>query len=182
MCLSKAVQRKSTLLSDLIYRSICRLIFVNHWPASAALSARPWLPLLRYCFHVVFCPQQFYFTVQGQPHITLRPALTPRAKKYLSSIIKSNKWCLPLTLGVLTSQPGSDFKAADVWNERFHDLTTALWPCAWWCHFWWWAFLSGILLLIITLICLEKGNLCLGVGGVCCWHWTLRGHGAVMQL
>ena len=83
--------------------------------------------------------------------------------------------------GCSWGQPGSYFQAADVCNERFDDhITSTLWVRAWWCHLWWWASSSATRLLIVTHICLEKGNLCL-LGG-CCQHWSLRGHGAALQL
>lgn len=68
---------------------------------------------------------QFHFILQGLPHITQRPAVTPRAKKYLSSIIRSYKRCLPRNLRSLMSIIKAAkywFQSADAWKERFHYL------------------------------------------------------------
>lgn len=46
-------------------------------------------------FHYPLWPFFLFLTLKGQPHIIQAPAVTPRAKKYLSSIIWSYKWRLP---------------------------------------------------------------------------------------
>ena len=106
-----------TLFLHLGCDSVYRPALVSSGPwAPAALSPwgrmpQPWLPLLSRCVDVdclvwrrFLYPQRFHFTPQGQSHITPeRPAPTPRVKKYLSFIIRSNKRSPLLSRGSLMS-------------------------------------------------------------------------------
>lgn len=150
---------------------------------------QPWLSFIGsllgcwvLCSVAFHYPQAFFSTLKGQSHITQAPAVTPRAKKYLSSIIWSYKWRLPLhSLFHQDSQEFISICRCPKWKISLSHLRCFMTMCllvpflipffffrhqVWVCH---WHHCLG-----------KKGHLCLG--GAWLSSKLFRGHGTIMQL